>query len=257
MRRPRIHTIFGLTNRVGLSVLFRGNSTLRSVMRPVEGVEGVFVITSGNIPPNPTELLASGRMDQILHEASREVDLVIIDSPPSLVADFQVLAAKADGVLLVVQPGHTRADSAVATLEQLQRVNARTLGVVLNKIPRSSYYYGGYHHYYYPYQRGAYYYQHEESQPQLEGQSMRMLPPARQTHVYYPPQNEFEEHYYVKDTSANPAAQLGHAEDQNEITQPRPAVNPGAKKVDTQEHPPVIEILPPLTFTPYEGNEDE
>ncbi|MBM3124031.1 MAG: polysaccharide biosynthesis tyrosine autokinase [Chloroflexi bacterium] len=257
MRRPRIHTIFGLTNRVGLSVLFRGNSTLRSVMRPVEGVEGVFVITSGNIPPNPTELLASGRMDQILHEASREVDLVIIDSPPSLVAPFQVLAAKADGVLLVIQPGHTRADSAVATLEQLQRVNARTLGVVLNKIPRSSYYYGGYHQYYNPYQRGAYYYQHEESQPQLEGQPMRMLPPARQTHVYYPPQSEFEEQYYVKDASTNPAVQLEHAEDQNEITQPRPAVNPGAGKVDTQEHPPEIEILPPLTFTPYEGIEDE
>lgn len=256
MRRPRIHSLFGLTNRVGLSVLFRGNTTVRSVMRPVDGVDGVFVITSGSIPPNPTELLASARMDQILYEAGREADMIIIDSPPSLVADFQVLAAKVDGVVLVIQPGHTRADAAFATLEQLQRVNARTLGVVLNKIPRDSYYYGGYNHYYYPYKRGAYYYQHEESQPQLQGNSVPMLPAARQTHVYYPPQGQFDEQYYIKENDTGSVDSYVHERSRNEITQPRPRYGGDKKKAGAEERAQIIEILPPLTFTPYEEEDD-
>ena len=254
MRRPRIHSLLGLTNRVGLSVLFRGNTTVRSVMRPVDGVDGVYVITSGSIPPNPTELLASARMDQILYEAGREADMIIIDSPPSLVADFQVLATKVDGVVLVIQPGHTRADAAFATLEQLQRVNARTLGVVLNKIPRDSYFYGGYNQYYYPYKRGAYYYQHEESQPQLQGNSVPLLPEARQTHVYYPPQGRFEEQYYIKENEPGSVEPHAHDRTRDEITQPRPRYD-GDKK-GAGEKPQIIEILPPLTFTPYEEEDD-
>mgnify|MGYP000406440476 CR=1 FL=1 len=65
MRRPRIHSIFGISNRVGLSTLFRGNMTVRSVMSAVAGVDNIFIIPSGSPPPNPTELLASARMDQI------------------------------------------------------------------------------------------------------------------------------------------------------------------------------------------------
>ncbi|MDJ8954091.1 capsular biosynthesis protein, partial [Clostridium perfringens] len=94
-----------------------------------------YTLTSGKLPPNPTELLASARMDQILNEASQEVDVIILDSPPSLFADFQVLAAKTDGVFLVIQPGYTHADAAIACMERLNRVNAKILGVVLNKIP--------------------------------------------------------------------------------------------------------------------------
>jgi polysaccharide biosynthesis transport protein len=181
MRRPRIHKIFGISNRVGLSTLFRGNITVRSAMRSVDGMENVFIITSGSLPPNPTELLASAKMDHILQEAAHEVDVIVVDSPPSLVTDFQVLATKLDGVLMVIQPGHTRADSAYATLEQLGRVDGIVLGVVLNKIPRDSHYYGGYYHNYYPNKRGEYYYhQEEENQPQLQAdrQLMKLLPQA-------------------------------------------------------------------------------
>jgi hypothetical protein len=163
---------------VGLSTLFRGNMAVRSVMRAVDGLENVFIITSGSLPPNPTELLASAKMDHILQEASREVDVIIVDSPPSLVADYQVLATKLDGVLMVVQPGHTHADAASAMLEQLGRVNARTLGIVLNKIPRNNYSYGGYHQYYYPHKYGEYYQQEEGAQPQLQAENrpVRALP---------------------------------------------------------------------------------
>ncbi|MCJ7434413.1 MAG: polysaccharide biosynthesis tyrosine autokinase, partial [Anaerolineales bacterium] len=199
MRRPRIHSIFGISNRVGLSTLFRGNMTVRSVIRAVDGLENVFVITSGNLPPNPMELLASARMDHILQDASRDVDVIIVDSPPSLVADYQVLATKLDGVLMVVQPGYTHADTASAMLEQLARVNARTLGIVLNKISRNSYYYGGYHQYYYPNKHGAYYQQEDGSQPQLqaENQSVRLLTQTESQPVeFYTPQDAALENFF-------------------------------------------------------------
>jgi capsular exopolysaccharide synthesis family protein len=163
MRRPRIHAIFGISNRVGLSTLFRGKMPPRSVFHRVEGLNNLYVIPSGSLPPNPNELLASARMDNILQEASRDVDIIILDSPPALVADFLVLAAKVDGVLLVLQPGHTRADAAFSMLEQLERVKARALGIILNRIPRNSYFYGN-HHYYDPNKRSGYYYQQKDVQ---------------------------------------------------------------------------------------------
>lgn len=181
MRRPRIHSIFGFSNRVGLSTLFRGSMTVRSAMRPVAGINNVFVIPSGSPPPNPTELLSSAKMDQILLEAGQEVDVIVIDSPPSIVADYQVLSTKVDGVVMVIKPGNTHAETASAMLEQLERVNANLLGVVLNKIPRNSHFYGGYHYYSGYSKRGGYYYQAEEpvqvSAP-VEEQPVRPLPPT-------------------------------------------------------------------------------
>jgi hypothetical protein len=114
--------------------------------------------------------------------------VIIVDSPPSLVADFQVLATKLDGVLMVVQPGHTRADAAFAMLEQLGRVDGSVLGVVLNKIPRDSYYYGGYYHYYESNKTGQYYYHSaEEDQPQLNANNevIKFLPKSESQPVGY------------------------------------------------------------------------
>jgi hypothetical protein len=93
---------------------------------------------------------------------------------------------------MVVQPGCTHADVASAMLEQLGRVNARTLGIVLNKIPRNSYFYGGYHQYYYPNKHGEYYQQEEGAQPQLqaENQPVRLLPQTEAQPVeFYAPQD--------------------------------------------------------------------
>jgi hypothetical protein len=106
------------------------------------------VVTSGGLPPNPAELLGSAKMDQILSEFHKRVEVVIIDTPPSLVADAQILAGKVDAVLLVIQPGKTHAEAARACLETLHRSGARIVGVVMNRIPRNrSYYYGGYKYY--------------------------------------------------------------------------------------------------------------
>ena len=155
LRRPRIHRFLGIPNRVGLSDVFRGHLDLPSAIHSFDGSEGMSVITSGSLPPNPAELLGSAKMIQILEELKQQADVVVIDCPPSLVADAQVLAAKVDAVLLVIQPGYTHIDSAKAALEQLGRADARVVGAVLNRIPRErGYYYGGYRYHYY---RGDHY----------------------------------------------------------------------------------------------------
>jgi len=149
MRRPCIHRILGMSNRIGLSDLFRDHSGIHTVIHAVADHPGLAVITSGKLPPNPVELLGSERMTQILLDLNGRADVVVIDTPPCMVADAQVLAGKVDVVLLVVQPGHTHADAAVTTLEAFNRAGARVVGVVLNRIPRNrAYYYGGYRYYY-------------------------------------------------------------------------------------------------------------
>ena len=150
LRRPRIHRFLGIQNRVGLTDLFRSSLGVEVVTNQWAGSnsKGLSVITSGSLPPNPTELLGSQKMDQILAEMISLVDVVVIDSPPSIVSDAQILAAKVDCVLLVVQPGKTHAGAASAMREQLERAGAHIVGAVFNRIPRQhGYYYGGYRYY--------------------------------------------------------------------------------------------------------------
>jgi capsular exopolysaccharide synthesis family protein len=165
MRRPHVHRFLGLSNREGLSNLFRSQSRAQTVARIKDNLPRLMVVTSGSLPPNPAELLGSEKMAQILKDLGSVNDLVVIDSPPSLVADAQVLAAKVDAVLFVIQPGATRAEVARSSLETLKRAGARVVGVVLNRIPRNrSYYYGGYK-YYSPYNENKGYYSGNGSEP--------------------------------------------------------------------------------------------
>lgn len=151
LRRPRVHRAFGMSNEIGLSDFFRGQADTADIVRQRKG-KMLAVVTSGNQPPNPAELLGSEKMSQFLSQLRELADIVIIDSPPLLVADAAVLAAKVDGTVLVIQPGHTRAEAAEAMLEQLYRAGARVLGVVLNRIPlKNRSYYGSYHYAYSPY----------------------------------------------------------------------------------------------------------
>ena len=148
MRRPCVHRLLGLPNRDGLSNLFRSQEGVYSVSRTKLELPNLTVITSGSLPPNPAELLGSDRMSQILNELRGLVDVIVIDTPPSLVADAQILSGKVDGVLLVIQPGVTHAETARASLEIFKRAGARIIGSVLNRIPRNrDYYYGGYKYY--------------------------------------------------------------------------------------------------------------
>lgn len=147
MRRPRVHHFLGLSNRVGLSDVFLNHRTVQAVLRPWKDSK-LSVITSGSLPPNPSELLSSEKMAQLLNLLKDQKDIIVLDSPPFVVSDASILASKVDGVILVIQPGKTHADSIKVSLEQLERVDANVLGIVFNRIPRNrGYYYGGYQHY--------------------------------------------------------------------------------------------------------------
>jgi capsular exopolysaccharide synthesis family protein len=148
MRHPNVHRYMGLSNMDGLSNLFRENTSAQKVFRHKVGLTQLKVVTSGSLPPNPAELLGSDRMTKILDELQSKAEMVVIDTPPSLVADAQVLAAKVDAVLLVIKPGKTSVEAARSSMELYRRAGARVVGVVLNRIPRNrSYYYGGYKYY--------------------------------------------------------------------------------------------------------------
>jgi capsular exopolysaccharide synthesis family protein len=159
LRRPSVHRYLGLTNQRGLSDVLRGNLDIYNATTPYKD-GNIFVVTSGTPPPNPSELLGSKKMDQILDSLKKVADIIVVDGPPFLVTDATILASKVDGALLVVRYGFTRKNSALNAVKQLKRSGARTIGVVLNRIPRTSgagYGYGSYHYYpgYYLYEEEA------------------------------------------------------------------------------------------------------
>jgi len=144
LRRPRLHTIFALRNRPGLSRLFvQADLQLTEALQTTE-VAGLMVVTAGYLPPNPLELVGSDRMAGILRQAQDQADMVIIDAPPvTAVSDAAVLAKRVDGVLLIVSMGQTQMDASLEALDQLNRAGTKLVGVVLNdkKAKKSRYYY--------------------------------------------------------------------------------------------------------------------
>ncbi len=151
LRRPVIHKIFNLPNTEGLtSVLLQDRPLADGYLQSTE-VENLQVLTTGPLPPNPSELLSSQKMTDLIENLKEEADVVLLDSPPSLpVTDAAVLSSKTDGTLLVTDAGTTRRGAARRAKEDLMRVGANILGVVLNKFSvrgASSYYY--YYYYYY------------------------------------------------------------------------------------------------------------
>ena len=154
LHRPKIHKIIRLANRRGLSDLFVQNQVnLDGAVQKTE-IQNYYALTSGSLPPNPSELLGSGKMVDIIHQLEDQAELVIIDTPPLLaVTDACVLAPRVDGVLLIIKPGVTKLAACKQAVEQLRHVGAKILGVVLNEIEikRSRYYYYHYRGYYYAY----------------------------------------------------------------------------------------------------------
>jgi polysaccharide biosynthesis transport protein len=143
LRRPRVHKALGLLNRTGLSDVFRDKISLTDAIQSWSD-SGLSVITSGDIPPNPAELLASEKMRHILDELESLFDIVVVDSTPTIVADSQLIAARVGGVLLILSPGSTHAETARLTVEQYRRVGARLLGVVMNNLRTGQGQYGAY-----------------------------------------------------------------------------------------------------------------
>ncbi|MFC5401543.1 CpsD/CapB family tyrosine-protein kinase [Cohnella soli] len=146
LRKPTAHHAFGVSNRFGLTGLLTGRCSLEEAVISTH-VKGLSVITAGVVPPNPAEMLASRKMDELLEELRERFDLVLIDTPPVLaVSDAQIISTKCDGVLLVVKAGKLKRAEALRAKEQLTFVQARLLGVVLNQAKSAdggSYYYYG------------------------------------------------------------------------------------------------------------------
>lgn len=162
LRRPAVHRFFNVDNHVGLTDVFRGRATLDAIGHTWNGTGELTVLTTGSLPPNPTEILSSEKMISVLNVLKSQRDIVIVDSPPSIVADAQVLAARVDGVIMVLWPGRSHWEEARAMLEQLRRADARVVGVVFNRIPQNrANYYGGYKHYS-PYNKDKYHYYRDD-----------------------------------------------------------------------------------------------
>lgn len=132
LRRPSVASYFGLENAVGLSSVLSGQAVVGDALQSW-GEGNLRVLPSGPVPPNPTEMLESHRMADLLSRLQSEADVVLIDAPPVLpVADATVLGALADGVVLVAREGRTRQEQVERAIEALRRVEARLVGTVLN-----------------------------------------------------------------------------------------------------------------------------
>jgi succinoglycan biosynthesis transport protein ExoP len=150
LRKPRLHKVFNQSNALGLSNYLTGSSEVAPIIE-VEG-EAIHILASGPIPPNPSELLASGRMKKLLAEMALRYDFIVIDSPPVMsVTDSQILSKMADGTLLVTRFGQTTWDQIQHGVKLFTDIKAHVLGVVLNGVVKGQeggYYYQGYYSYY-------------------------------------------------------------------------------------------------------------
>ena len=154
LRRPILHKLFNLDKKNGLTNVLVGRANLDEVVQRNPDLPNLDLLSCGILPPNPAELLGSQQMRRLLTEAKEKYGIILIDTPPTIaVTDSSVLAPLVDGVLLVVKSGGTQRDAFLRAQEQLHRVGAHILGVILNSIQASnvygSYYYYYYYHYYY------------------------------------------------------------------------------------------------------------
>lgn len=147
LRRPRLADYLGLEARVGLTDVLIGDVALHDVVQPW-GDRSLSVLPSGTLPPNPSELLGSAAMSDLLASLKEQADIVVIDTAPLLsVTDGAVTAAQADGALLISHCGRTSATQAAGAAEALKTAGARLLGAVLNMAAvtkRDAYYYAAY-----------------------------------------------------------------------------------------------------------------
>jgi len=151
MRRPKIHKLFDVDRKIGLSSILVGTESPGHAIVASQ-VENLDILPMGPIPPNPSEIIGSKKMGLLLNALRKKYSRVIIDSPPiSAVTDAVALSQMVDTTLLVIRAGETPRQVIQNSLEQLRAVNANVLGAVLNAVSvgRDSYYYYQYYYYYY------------------------------------------------------------------------------------------------------------
>lgn len=145
LRRPTVHKKFRLPNSLGIVNVIMNMEMISEVIHH-DVTEGLDIITSGVIPPNPSELLGSKKFQRFLDEMKDQYDTIILDSPPLLaVTDAQVLTTLSDGTVVVAQHGVTKKDEIMQAKSLLEKVKGNILGVVLSQIPEED---NGYYYYY-------------------------------------------------------------------------------------------------------------
>lgn len=167
LRRPMVDTIFDMPKGAGISDVLAGRASITDVAQRF-GNGKLLVVGAGKVPPNPSEVLGSARMRELLQMISREA-IVIVDAPPLIpVTDAAVLAHSADGAIIVGTVGKTTYEVLGKALGNLERAGARALGIVLNRVPRrgsGAAYYGYQYH-------GEYYRRDDESLPSGDAKAL-------------------------------------------------------------------------------------
>jgi len=146
LRKPILHQMMGVSNRKGLTTLLNKNATIAEVISSTN-TNNLYILPSGPIPPNPSELLGSKRMTKVIKGLSAKYDLILFDTPPVLsVTDAQVLGNRCDGVVLVLKMYQTEKKNLIKAKELLDRAQVNVIGVVVNgadaKSMKYNYYYG-------------------------------------------------------------------------------------------------------------------
>lgn len=144
LRKPTVHETFRLKNSTGLTTLLMNRRSKLTDMIYKTGTEGLFILTSGPVPPNPADLLGSNRMNALIEEMEETFDLVIFDMPPLLpVTDAQIMSSKVGGVVFVLPIKEVTKEDILQSKEMLEMAEANVLGAIHNKAENagSGYYY--------------------------------------------------------------------------------------------------------------------
>lgn len=144
LRKPSLHKKFQISNLIGLSEVILGKESIEHAIQKRN--DNLYVLTSGKIPPNPSEMLASSAMNGLLNLLKEQFDVIILDSAPiCAVTDAQVLSTRADGTIIVIRAERTKRDRVVEAKMLLDKVGANILGVVLQAVENTK---GKYYYYY-------------------------------------------------------------------------------------------------------------
>lgn len=139
LRQPRQHTIWGIDNKRGLTTMMVEDTAISTPPLHDTDITNLQILSSGELPPNPADLLGGKRMGEIIGVLKARADYIFFDSPPVLAAtDAALLGIKVDGTLLAVRAGDTRRDHTAQARQALERVHARIVGAVLTNAPREN-----------------------------------------------------------------------------------------------------------------------
>lgn len=140
LRKATVHKYFGMSSKTGLSNYLAGQNSLEECIQKVNDVQNLYIMTSGVLPPNPSELLASKLVETLFEKLDEMFDVIIVDTPPvNVVSDSLSLCRYADGVVIVSMDNSTSYTDLQGAVKQLKLADAKLLGTVLNRARQSNY----------------------------------------------------------------------------------------------------------------------